>query len=241
MKISRETHVGGVQLVRITRALAELEEAWRRNGWAARSLARKLHAPPDMAFPLCRELEELGWLTQRRDIEDDMIWVLTDRGKDLISARIGKPVRRATGVRHLRQFLERILRVERARGWPLQVASVEIFGDFLCRKDQIMDIELVVDLEPRNGEDAPRYGRSSRRFRTQRDEVWDFLRDGSSVLTLYPNPHRGMTDPHKLLYMRANQGLPLLTVAAKECFPLEALDPTMNWDEYASRKYKRGA
>ena len=175
------------------------------------------------------------------DLQGDPFWTVSDRGHDLINARIGKPVSRATGIKHLKGFLERVIHVERSRGWPLRVTEVEIFGDFLDSGAKIMDIELVVDLEPKDKDDAGSYRRTGQRFRSQRDELWAYLRGGSHVLTLYQDPHKGMAHPHKLLYMRSNILLPLIGAAAEKCFPLEGLSPMASWDEYVSQRGKKGA
>lgn len=240
MRISPETHVAGVQLVRIARALRDLHEAWQGFSWEGKPLARMLHLPFEMGLPLCLELEERGWLVRHPDLQGELYWKLSARGLDLIAARVGKPIRRTTAIKNLSAFLERVLVVERSRGWPLRVATIEVFGDFLGSEDRIMDVELVVDLEPRDEDDAGKYSRPGSRFQTQRDELWAYLTGGSRVLTLYQNPHEGWTSPYELLYMRSDKSLPLFGAAAKKCFPLEGLS-SMSWDEYYPPKENKGA
>jgi len=88
---------------------------------------------PDAARDQMRAFEAAGFV-ERRDIETaagDDWWITTIKGNALAQASFGKPISRATAMRHLTQVIERARSYNADPARLLTIAEIAVFGSYL--------------------------------------------------------------------------------------------------------------
>jgi predicted nucleotidyltransferase len=149
------------------------------------------------------------------------LWSITQAGQMLSSATAAPSVTRATAERALREFLDRVDRVNRDRYYLGRVAAVVLFGSML--KPEVArpsDVDVAVEIVPKeanlerarakNEQHAIELEGKGRGFRGLLDrqfcwyrEVFAFLKGRSRVISLADLRREGefvLSVPHRVLY-----------------------------------------
>ncbi len=148
-------------------------------------------------------------------------WSITQAGQTLSSATAAQRVKRATAERALAEVLGRIDYVNRRRYYLGKVTTVVLFGSILRPEvDRVSDVDLAVEITPREL-DKEKFRAKVRRRASDFDErgershgllgrelywyweVFDFLKEGSRIISLVDLKHEGefvLRVPHKDLY-----------------------------------------
>jgi predicted nucleotidyltransferase len=149
------------------------------------------------------------------------LWSITQAGQTLSSATAAPRVTRATAERALREFLDRVDRVNRDRYYLGRVAAVVLFGSMLKPEvARLSDVDVAVEIVPKeanleraraqNEKRAIEVEGRGRRFRGLLDrqfcwyrEVFAFLKGRSRVISMADLRQEGefvLSLPHRVLY-----------------------------------------
>lgn len=111
---------------------------------------------PRTATIFMNKLKELEFIEELdRDKEDGRrIFRLTIKGQALANASAAKPIHRKTAERLLKQFLDRVQRVNSTQEYVYRVERVVLFGSMLGDADRLGDVDVAVQLEPKVDEDT---------------------------------------------------------------------------------------
>jgi predicted nucleotidyltransferase/predicted transcriptional regulator len=154
-----------------------------------------------VARTLIDSLTREGLLIQ--DIEDrtSSWYKTTNKGLALSLASAARPLIRSTAEKKLCAFLVRVLVVNTNEDYLYKVSRVVLFGSYLSKKERINDIDIALELVPKNhgkdfNETADRrikaLEQEGRVFRSFEDELfwpsteaWRFLKSRSWALSLH--------------------------------------------------------
>jgi len=151
-------------------------------------------------------------------------WQITEAGARRGSAHIQKPIYRRTAERALRDFFDRVRRVNEDQRCFYKVCKVAVFGSYLSTtRERINDLDLAVLLQPKNrGKQSSQAmidhaKRSGRRFTNivemlgrPTTEVWRFLKRRSRTIELHEWSEledalaAGKNIEHKILFEAAD-------------------------------------
>ena len=77
-------------------------------------------------------------------------WANTVKGNAVAMATTARPVKRTTADRALAQFLDRVATVNATGALAYRVSRVVVFGSYLTQANELNDVDLLIDLVPRN-------------------------------------------------------------------------------------------
>jgi hypothetical protein len=86
--------------------------------------------------------------------DNQAAYEITIKGNAFANASASKPIRRSTAELALRQFMDRLDRLNSSRDYVYRVASVVLFGSMLSPVEYLGDVDIAIELEPRIREDA---------------------------------------------------------------------------------------
>ncbi len=179
--------------------------------FAAVTVQKDLGVPLKEAEAIIAGLEHEGFIVKRfktgRDGQPQPCWENTIKGNSLAMATAARPVKRATADRALAQLLDRVSAVNARDEFAYRVERVVVFGSYLTSARELNDVDLLVDLAPRQGNSErqaslerssmTRAIRDGRRFRDSmeavlwpRMEVECFLKNRSRTLSLHYSDHK---------------------------------------------------
>ena len=170
--------------------------------WSTGFAANLLKISQDNALNLVEELVRRGFIEFVRMVDEEQYWRNTMEGNTLALASAAKQITRKTADRIFSEFMERVERVNTDPYFLYEVRKVVVFGSYLADTPRISDIDLAVELVPkednvhRRGELFEERIRKAReegkRFRNITEEVcWPelevrkFLKSRSRVISLH--------------------------------------------------------
>lgn len=112
----------------------------------------------DDARALVAALERAGYVEECPDHKERGRWWTTNEGRALALATAAKPLRRATAEAKIKEFLERVYEVNRSLEFAYKVKRVILFGSMLTPAERVGDVDLAVELVPRET-DSKRWAR----------------------------------------------------------------------------------
>jgi predicted nucleotidyltransferase len=80
----------------------------------------------------------------------------TIQGNALGMAKAGKPVKRASARKVLREFLQRVKAVNERQDLAYRVESVVVFGSYLSDAEKLNDLDIAVELRARSSDETAR-------------------------------------------------------------------------------------
>ena len=143
-------------------------------------------------------------------------WMNTILGNKLSLASAAKPFTRDTANKQLEQFLDRVIEVRDADKYLYKVTHVCIFGSFLSKKEKLNDVDIWINLEPKDSKkvamlnkrryikaisEGKRTAGALRAVDEPRAKVIKYLKNSSRVISLH------IADPiiesckHKVVYL----------------------------------------
>lgn len=145
-------------------------------------------------------LEREGYIVKKRSA-NRIFFACTGRGLDFSHLKLTPQVSRTKANEHLRAFLTRVDEVNAENAWAYSVERVLLFGSMLSPEENVGDVDLAVQLGPReadiglqhqrNIEFIRRAATAGRSFSNVTEEVcwpqialFKFLKAGSRVIDL---------------------------------------------------------
>ncbi len=102
------------------------------------------------ALNLLETLEWKGFIEKSEtDSDATQYWKLTLRGSALSKALFSAPVSRRNAEKKLIEFMERVHQVSEDGRFLYRVSKVIIFGSFLTEAPTVGDLDIAIDLEPK--------------------------------------------------------------------------------------------
>jgi hypothetical protein len=149
MRIDTKSTIAGFPAIQIR----DLLRFGKRGVWFfARGAADLLKIGDEEADTLLDRLARDGYVTRPtdRNLRERDAWQVTDKGSRLAMASAGKPVRRATADKAIKEFLERVKTVKENPEFLFKVAQVIIFGSYLdASRESVGDVDVWIQLRPR--------------------------------------------------------------------------------------------
>lgn len=198
MQIARGQKIAGQRATILRDALRHL----RDGSWGSESLGFYLKVSPGRAKRIIASLAKLGYIERDGLLNDRDAWCLTDAGRALTNANALRPLHRGIAKGLIAEFLDRVHEVNSNPSYLYRVSKVILFGSYLSTKDTIGDIDLAIQLDPKEPnqerfgrlvmEHSKEAARAGRRFSTFIDELaWAdtevrrFLKGKSRYLSLH--------------------------------------------------------
>ncbi len=123
----------------------------RSYSWEPTRLQREFRLAPERAEQVITELHRLGFIEPDPHLPGSR-WRLTVKGNGLAMASAARPLHRRTADQKLEQLLLRVSQVNADDYYLYKVARVGVFGSYLSEQERINDIDVAVDLVPRESD-----------------------------------------------------------------------------------------
>ena len=199
MRIKSDENVAGFPARKIREFLRQSVDVL-----SVRHATKTLEINTKEAMQLLKCLERDGFLKRNptsRNPDDERTWKRTIKGGALANALFSAPVARKSADKTLTEFLSRVRKVNCDSRFLYQVRKVVVFGSFLSDAPFVGDLDLAVDLCPKErdsrkhsklirarADEAASCGKRFRNFvegfRFAEDEVLMFLKARSRILQL---------------------------------------------------------
>jgi predicted nucleotidyltransferase len=214
MRIDPKGTIAGYPAVDVRDALRRLRV---RAEWDLRALECATRLSAGQARKFVQALVAAGLV----EIAAKGRWELTQAGQSLSSATAAARVKRATAEKVLREFLGRVDQVNKRPYYLGKVVTVVLFGSMLKPEvDRVSDVDVAIKVVPKETDSDRARVKNWRRVREleQRGhrfrgllgpdfcwywEVFEFLEEGSRVISLIDLKHEGefvLSVPHRHLY-----------------------------------------
>ena len=130
--------------------IRDLLRAGRGGGWTIQLVCHELKVTQAEARRVARALTRLGYIEPYRFNDlDEPHWKNTVAGNAFANASAGAPISRATAERLVKELLERVDRVNADPHYLYRVRRVVVFGSFVGTKANLGDVDLAIDLAPK--------------------------------------------------------------------------------------------
>lgn len=106
----------------------------------------------DKAEALIIKLEREGYVKKASKFRDEQFWENAIKGNALVMASAAKPIRRSTAERKINEFLERVKEVNRNDYYLFKVKKVVVFGSYLSDTEKLGDIDLAIEIVPKESD-----------------------------------------------------------------------------------------
>jgi hypothetical protein len=147
--------IAGESAMRVRDILRRSYGAFRQD-W----LTNVFQYSPEKASELATGMEQAGFVTRDRAREDHKSavpwYILSDLGWDIVRASATRRIARSTAQVALTEFVERVHVVNADQRFLYKVRSAAVFGSYLGTREDLGDIDVAVDLQPKNPIDRKR-------------------------------------------------------------------------------------
>ena len=130
------------------------------------------------ALRLLETLEQQGFIEKNTFAPDpNKNWKHTIKGGALSNALFSAPVSRRNAERKLSEFMDRVREVNEAGRFLFRVRKVVLFGSFLTESSTIGDLDIAIDLVPKEPDSEKALGINSgacKRCRSKRQAFSEF-------------------------------------------------------------------
>ncbi len=117
--------------------------------WSPPFVAQRLRISDEAAEQLVAELQRLGYVEPVSDPQGNNRFRRTLNGSSFALASAARPITRRTADRKLREILERVRRVNDSDYYLYRVQRVLVFGSYLTGEEILNDVDVAVELVPR--------------------------------------------------------------------------------------------
>lgn len=165
-----------------------------------------LQVNKNSAIEILTTLKEEGYL-EKVELGRRQVWVTTIKGNSLMMASAAKPIKRETADKLFSDFLKRVEQVNQEDYYLYKISTVIIFGSYLGQEDRLGDIDIAVEIIPKEQDtkkhsslthqranEAKQNGRNFNNMVEElfwaREEVKRYLRSRSRSISLHET-----TDP----------------------------------------------
>jgi predicted nucleotidyltransferase len=147
----------------------------------------------------------------------------TEAGNAVAKVSKAKPIKKATAEKALNDFLARVRTVNLESDWLYAVDRVVLFGPYLEGAEKIKDVDVAVELTPKERNQAKLEARekkqaeeaeaAGKRFKSfadrrawSRNKILAFLKGNSRSIAVFLLDKDILTRPHKILYNHDSAG-----------------------------------
>jgi len=178
---------------------------YRLGDFLAPAAEEALELSPEEALSFLDDLAHLGIVSSKMaGLDGEQRWFhVTDQGQSFANASAAKPISRKTANRVLREFMERVEQANSSTEYVYKVESVVLFGSMLSDEERLGDVDLAIELRPRDSEDEQFQAKCKERRRIAETrgrrfgsifewaiwpttEIFLFLKSRSRSLSLHP-------------------------------------------------------
>lgn len=142
MRLDPSEVIAGIPILEVRRLFRELNAGMRLT-----DVAELLSLEARAARELVDELQRLDLLARVHRNPD--AWAPTPKGNALAGAKALPPMTRKTAEELLAKFLQRVQQVNASDEYLYTVARVDVFGSYLSDQPTLNDLDLAIDLQPR--------------------------------------------------------------------------------------------
>ena len=201
MYIDPKSQIAKVPAMRVRDFLHRTRDAY----WTCETVANRLKLSDARAQALVSELLRLGYI-ETSDIWEGKHYHITLAGSTFALASAARPLTRQTAERKLDEFLDRVRAVNAGTTFAFRVRRALVFGSYLTDQERIDDIDIAIELAPRENDPEKRKAANEARIRAAHkagrhfsnvinecmwptEEVYLFLKSRSSAILLYYMDH----------------------------------------------------
>lgn len=195
-----------------TTAREFLKQSSELGNWSTAYAQKILGVDAKTARDALKALETSGYIEHPERSKD--VWRNTQAGNAAVGVSEARPVKRSTAEEKLNELLDRVGQVNADAQYLFRVSKVVVFGPYLTKTANIKDIDVAVELEPREkdpakleklvAEHAAKAEAAGRKFKNHaarrtwgRTEVLDFLKARSRTIALRELDDWVLKQPHK--------------------------------------------
>jgi predicted nucleotidyltransferase len=152
MRISKDEIVAGYPALTVRAFLRR----YRSFSVSVAAAAHEFDTDEQKAREFLRGLESLGLveLAEGPLSDSEAVYEITVKGNAFANASAAKPIRRSTADIALRQFMERVDRLNSSGEYVYRVVSAVLFGSMLSAAERLGDVDIAIELEPKITDDA---------------------------------------------------------------------------------------
>jgi len=132
----------------------KLREFFRRytNNWDIENIMYFFDFDREKANTLMIQLEEEGYIEKGNKFRDEQLWRNSIKGNALALASAAKPILRITAERKINEFLVRVKEVNKNEYYLYKIKKVVLFGSYLSEAEKLGDIDLAIEIVPKETE-----------------------------------------------------------------------------------------
>jgi predicted nucleotidyltransferase len=143
MRINSKDKLGGQPILDARQMLR------KRDYWTVPLAAWFLRVSKPRAKRFMQALEAEGYVQPGQPPDGEPCWFITQKGSTLACATAARPLLRATAEKQLAEFLKRVEEVRDNPWFLYRVAKAYVFGSYLSDADTLGDIDIAVELVPK--------------------------------------------------------------------------------------------
>ena len=185
--------------------------------WNQGNLTQALKIIPEEAQKLTDELQAQGYIEPASENYETLHWQNTIKGNSLANASAAKPIGREKADKAFAEFMERVNQVNHDPYFLFRVVKVILFGSYLTDTQTVNDIDLAVEIAPKEDDIDRRSSLYQQRRNEAQEkrvhfnnyidyiswpeiEVWKFLKARSRIISIHPMTSLLDSFPHQIIY-----------------------------------------
>ena len=197
MHIDPKSQIARVPAMQVRDFLHYTRDAY----WTCETVAYRLKLSDVRAQALVSKLLRLGYI-ERTDLGGQKNYHATPAGAAFSMASAARPLTRKTAECKLDEFLDRVRAVNASTTFAFRVRRALVFGSYLTDQERIDDIDIAIELAPRENDPEKRKAANQARIRAAHkagrhfsnilnecmwptEEVYLFLKSRSRAIRLY--------------------------------------------------------
>ncbi len=152
MRISKDEIIAGYPALTVRAFLRR----YRSLSIGAGSVAQQFQTNERQAREFLLGIESLGLIEPAESPlpDNEAAYEITIKGNALANASAAKPIRRSTAELALRQFMDRLSRLNASGEYVYRVTSAVVFGSMLTDTERLGDVDIAIELEAKVTEEA---------------------------------------------------------------------------------------
>ena len=192
-----------------------LKQAAELGEWTESHAAKTLGAGAKTVHEALLALAGVGYIEKVKGKRGT--WKNTSAGNELAGVSAARKIRRDTAEKQLAGFLERAEQVNRDPHFLYRVKRAYLFGPYLAGEEHLADLDLAVELEPKQRNDAAherlvtkraeqaeaqgkRFASFKKKMQYGETEVLEFLKSRSRTLSIGTIAPWVLKQPHKVIF-----------------------------------------
>lgn len=192
MRVNLNERIAG-QAVTKVRGLLKRGFGW---SWDTSYVVKRLGVDRAGAKKVVAELRRRGYIAKAASISGAHFWDNTMKGNAFANATGAKPLLRTSADQRLTEFLARIDEVAKNPKFLYRVGTAILFGSYLTSKERINDIDLYLNLVPKEKD-------ADKRQRLEQLRTEEAVRQGRTFNTFIDQISWPQTDVLKYLKSRS--------------------------------------